>query len=176
MNNVYRIFGLFLLIGILLIGCEKMTSPEKEYSRENRTKDLAGLNKTTGYEWQNHASPFDFLFGNHFDTHQQTKISGNGQLNGFFYIKFNGNFTPEGYPEATHGNCSQTPGTVAWAGCFMAFLFVQHFWISNQAIIRHGVLIRRYATSTGLFSFPLAWSTTTCWWINCWPRIRWFFT
>jgi hypothetical protein len=68
-----------------------------------------------GYPWREHASPFDFLFGNHIDTHQQTKLLGKGQLEGFFYIKFTGQFQ-DGYPEATHANCTQASEacTVGW--------------------------------------------------------------
>jgi hypothetical protein len=54
------------------------------------------------YPWRDHAPPFDFLFGNHIDIHQQSKILGSGALQGFFYIRFTGNFI-NGYPEAVHG-------------------------------------------------------------------------
>jgi hypothetical protein len=68
-----------------------------------------------GYPWREHASPFDFLFGNHIDTHQQSKLVGKDQLKGFFYIKFTGNFQ-DGYPEATHADCTKVPDecTVGW--------------------------------------------------------------
>ncbi len=36
-----------------------------------------------GYPWKNHAVPYTFKFGNHIDTHQQTKVSPNGELFGF---------------------------------------------------------------------------------------------
>ncbi len=70
----------------------------------------------TGYPWRDHAHPFDFLFGNHIDTHQQGKTLGNGGYTGFFYIKFTGTVTEDGVPIATHGNCSLTPDecTVGW--------------------------------------------------------------
>ena len=60
------------------------------------------------YPWRDHASPFDFLFGNHIDMHQQSKILDNDELQGFFYIRFTGNFI-NGYPEAVHGQ-----ETVGW--------------------------------------------------------------
>jgi hypothetical protein len=58
----------------------------------------------TGYPWSSHAEPYDFLFGNHIDTHQQSKLNGKDQLGGFFYIKYTGNEI-EGIPEAEHGDC-----------------------------------------------------------------------
>ena len=39
-----------------------------------------------GFTWQDHAKPFDFLFGNHIDTHQQTKRQKDGSLKGSFYV------------------------------------------------------------------------------------------
>lgn len=60
------------------------------------------------YPWREHAPPFDYLFGNHIDMHQQSRILGNGALQGFFYIRFTGHFI-NGYPEAMHGQ-----DTVGW--------------------------------------------------------------
>jgi hypothetical protein len=39
-----------------------------------------------GFTWRHHAPPFDFLFGNHIDTHQQTKLENDGSLKGTFYV------------------------------------------------------------------------------------------
>jgi len=50
-----------------------------------------------------HAPPYDFLFGNHIDTHQETKIKANGQLLGFLYIIFTGDVDDvSGLPIARH--------------------------------------------------------------------------
>ena len=54
-----------------------------------------------------HDAPYDFLFGNHIDTHQETKlIINHGQpkrLKGFFYIIFTGEIDPlSGLPIARH--------------------------------------------------------------------------
>lgn len=55
-----------------------------------------------------HGAPFDFLFGNHIDTHQETKLkltkSGDPeQLSGRFYIIFTGETDPiSGLPVARH--------------------------------------------------------------------------
>jgi len=70
----------------------------------------------TSYAWRDHAPPFDFLFGNHIDTHQQGKVAGNGWFKGFFYIKYTGEVTPDGVAVAEHGNCPETPEicTVGW--------------------------------------------------------------
>ena len=62
-----------------------------------------------GYPWRDHSRPFDFRFGNHFDMHQQSKLLGNGELQGFQYIEFTGAFTPTGQPIAMHGQA-----TVGW--------------------------------------------------------------
>jgi hypothetical protein len=53
-----------------------------------------------------HASPRDYLFGNNFDSHQETKLkldkNGNpASLSGFFYIKFTGEMF-DGLPVAEH--------------------------------------------------------------------------
>ncbi len=79
-----------------------------------------------GYKWRDHAPPFDFLFENHIDTHQQSTIVGKrggrddgsseeeGQLQGFFYIRYTGEVN-QGYPEARHGDCNATLDcTVGW--------------------------------------------------------------
>ena len=50
-----------------------------------------------------HANPFTFLFGNHIDTHQETKLNNDGTLKGRFYVYFTGE-TDEatGLPVARH--------------------------------------------------------------------------
>src|SRR5688572_20543808 len=56
-----------------------------------------------------HKAPFDFLFGNHFDTHQETRLDGARQagapeeLQGKFYIIFTGaTDAASGLPIARH--------------------------------------------------------------------------
>ena len=75
-----------------------------------------GFKSAQGYPWRDHARPFDFLFGNHIDTHQQSKIVGQDKLVGFLYIRFTGEYTPDGYPIAKHADCANVPGecTVGW--------------------------------------------------------------
>ena len=77
---------------------------------------ITGTAAAAGYAWKNHAPPFDFLFGNHIDTHQQSKVSSKGKLVGFFYIRFTGETTDDGIPFAMHANCSQVQDecTVGW--------------------------------------------------------------
>ena len=54
-------------------------------------------------EWQSHAAPFDFVFDNHIDTHQETKLDKDGELSGAFYIIFTGETDPvSGLPVARH--------------------------------------------------------------------------
>lgn len=50
-----------------------------------------------------HTPPYDFLFGNHLDTHQETMFKENGQLFGFLYIIFTGDVDDvSGLPIARH--------------------------------------------------------------------------
>ena len=53
-----------------------------------------------GHPWKDHAKPYDFIFGNHIDSHQQTKLKKNGDLFGFLYITFIGE--KDGVPVAEH--------------------------------------------------------------------------
>ena len=67
------------------------------------------------YPWRNHAAPFNFLFGNEIDTHQQSRLTRDGNLFGFFYIEFTGVVTKDLYRVATHVDCSATQDcTVGW--------------------------------------------------------------
>mgnify|MGYP003702812913 CR=1 FL=1 len=70
----------------------------------------------TGYPWRSHAAPYNHEFGNHIDTHQQSKLNRRGQLGGFFYIKFTGTETADGDPVAEHAKCDKTPDdcSVGW--------------------------------------------------------------
>jgi hypothetical protein len=58
--------------------------------------------------WTAHAAPLAFLFGNDFDTHQQSQVRRNGELAGFLYIRFNAITTADGYRVASHADCSAT--------------------------------------------------------------------
>jgi hypothetical protein len=59
---------------------------------------------STGYPWNDHAAPYDYLFGNHIDTHLQSQTIDKNKLEGFFYIQYTGNVV-DGVPEAMHANC-----------------------------------------------------------------------
>lgn len=69
-----------------------------------------------GIAWLDHAAPYDFLFGNHIDTHQQAKLMPDGELNGALYIEFTGEHTADGYPIAKHTDCNGELAdcTVGW--------------------------------------------------------------
>jgi hypothetical protein len=68
------------------------------------------------YPWRNHEQPFSFVFGNEIDTHQQTRLTRDGSLFGFFYIRFTGLRTKDHYPVATHVDCNARPDcTVGWS-------------------------------------------------------------
>lgn len=58
------------------------------------------------YPWRAHAAPFEFLFGNDFDSHQQTRQARGGSLFGFFYIRFTGVVTKDRYEVASHVDCN----------------------------------------------------------------------
>lgn len=56
--------------------------------------------------WNNHAAPFTFLFGNHIDTHQETRLIhhrfARGDLRGLFYVFDSGDILPDGTPVLKH--------------------------------------------------------------------------
>ena len=68
---------------------------------------VSGLVSAQGYPWRNHDPNYPFLFGNDFDTHQQTRQTPSGGLAGFFYVRYTGELTTDGYPVARHANCDQ---------------------------------------------------------------------
>ncbi len=70
------------------------------------TLGVSGSVMAEGVPWNNHQPPFDFLFGNHIDTHQQTMPQEDGSLFGFLYIKLTGEFTPDGVPIARHADAN----------------------------------------------------------------------
>ncbi len=70
---------------------------------------VAASANASGFKWRDHARPYTFLFGNHIDTHQETRLQKDGGLKGFFYIVFvdddgDGEIdtTGEGLPIAHH--------------------------------------------------------------------------
>lgn len=67
------------------------------------------------YPWQNHAPPYDFLFGNMIDSHQQTRLSKKDTIKGFIYIHYTGEYTEEGYPIAQKAQCPKEPCNVGWS-------------------------------------------------------------
>ena len=60
-----------------------------------------------GYPWRNHDPNYPFIFGNAFDTHQQTRLTPAGALAGFLYVRHVGAITADGYPVARHADCNQ---------------------------------------------------------------------
>lgn len=68
------------------------------------------------YEWRNHRAPFDFEFGNHIDTHQQSQQTGKSGLVGFLYITPGDETNSDGVVIAKHGDCTTKPEgcTVGW--------------------------------------------------------------
>jgi hypothetical protein len=77
---------------------------------------FSGANAGEMYPWRNHAAPYPFLFGNGFDTHQQSRLRGDGSLHGFLYVRYTGVVTADGYPVAGHVDCGAMPGdcVVGW--------------------------------------------------------------
>lgn len=68
------------------------------------------------YPWRDHAAPFNFLFGNEIDTYQQTRLTNDRNLFGFFYVQFTGVVTKDRYRVSTHVDCNATASecTVGW--------------------------------------------------------------
>ncbi len=68
------------------------------------------------YEWRDHEAPFDFEFGNHIDTHQQSRLTGKSGLTGFLYITPGDETNADGVVIAKHGDCTTRPEgcTVGW--------------------------------------------------------------
>jgi hypothetical protein len=80
---------------------------------------LSGIGAANGadlYPWRNHAPPFNFLFQNEIDGHQQTRQTRDRNLFGFFYIEFTGVVTKDHYRVATHVDCNAAASdcTVGW--------------------------------------------------------------
>jgi len=59
----------------------------------------------TGRLWKDHAKPYDFMFENLIDNHQQMKLQKDGRLHGFIYIQFTGE-TIDGVPVAKRADCT----------------------------------------------------------------------
>ena len=75
----------------------------------------ASAQATDLYPWRQHEAPFTFVFGNDFDTHQQTRRTRDGSLFGFLYVRVTGVTTKDRYPVATHVDCAMQPDcTVGW--------------------------------------------------------------
>jgi len=102
-----------------------------------------------GLPWKNHQPPFDFFFGNHIDTHQQTMELPSGELLGYLYIEYTGTTTDEGIPIARHTDCnSDTAQCVVgwqWRGIQGDATFVYHevgdhpLWlVSRDQIVQPG--------------------------------------
>lgn len=68
-----------------------------------------------GYPWKDHASPYDFLFGNMIDSHQQTRVNQQEKLRGFIYIHYTGEFTEDGYPIAQKAHCDREACDIGWS-------------------------------------------------------------
>ena len=89
---------------------------------------MAGAAFGDGRVWKAHESPYAFLFGNHIDTHQETRLAAGGEdeegtakprgsLRGFFYVYWTGDSSPEGLPVAAHCTTAEHYA----AGCFAAW-------------------------------------------------------
>ncbi len=71
-------------------------------AKDDNKSDDDDSSSVDGREWQYHAPPYTFLFGNHIDTHQETRLKNNGDLQGYFYITWTGEFTDDDDPIAHH--------------------------------------------------------------------------
>ena len=74
-----------------------------------------GTDQDLDYPWRAHAAPFDNLFGNMIDGHQQTQIVDGGKLFGFIYVEYLEDEQPvDGLPVARKVNCASGNRTVGW--------------------------------------------------------------
>jgi hypothetical protein len=89
---------------------------------------IAGEVQAAGYPWKDHAAPYDFVFENELDTHQQTRQTQAGGLSGFLYIHYTGATTTDGLPVAEHGDCASVDCDVGWhmSGVSAVAAFLYH--------------------------------------------------
>jgi hypothetical protein len=67
------------------------------------------------YPWRAHEAPFDNLFGNMIDGHQQTQLVKDGKLKGFIYVEYlPDEQRSDGLPVARKVNCASSNRTVGW--------------------------------------------------------------
>jgi hypothetical protein len=67
---------------------------------------LSSTANADGRTWKDHKNPYDFLFGNHIDMHQETQLKKDGDLSGFFYVFWSDDYTATGERIAKH--CTKT--------------------------------------------------------------------
>ena len=145
-----------------------------------------------GYPWTDHRAPYDFLFGNELDTHQQTRLTQPAQLTGFLYVHYTGAVTSDGLPVARHGDCRVVTCDVGWilrgqpaAAVFLYHVegdhpiwlvdrrdipqpgaFVHFHWLgaapSSQGDARQGYLLELQAVSTFCFTHDEGPDAGTC--------------
>jgi hypothetical protein len=111
---------------------------------------VAAAVRAQGVPWSDHTPPFDFRFGNHIDMFQQTRLVGQGNIQGFFYIHFTG-MTVNGLPEADHGQDS-----VGWLlqGVPVTARLIAHSpvtWCIDQGDVHEGFLLKLTATQSFFF-------------------------
>jgi len=70
---------------------------------------VSGADAGRMYSRRSHAAPYPFLFGNDFDTHQQSRLSSDGNLCGSLYVRYTGVVTTNGDKVAGHVNCNAVP-------------------------------------------------------------------
>jgi hypothetical protein len=137
---------------------------------------IADHARAAGYPWKDHAPPYDFVFGNEFDTHQQTRQTRAGGLSGFLYIHYTGATTTDGLPVAEHGDCASVDCDVGWhmsgVPAVAAFLYHveganAHFhWLGempmNRGELRDGYLLELQAVKSFCFIHHEDAGTGTC--------------
>jgi hypothetical protein len=100
-SNKRSFVFVLLLLSLLMIWCFSTLPAEVQ---------------AQGLPWRDNAPPYDSLFGNHIDTHQQSKLLPNGDLLGFLYITFTGEYGEGGIPIAEHCDENTPPKScvVGW--------------------------------------------------------------
>jgi hypothetical protein len=120
-----------------------MRKPVKSVVLATAALLTAGAAGAAGYPWRGHAAPYDYLFGNEIDTHQQTWRSADGALSGFLYVHYTGESTSDGLPVARHEDCATMTCDVGWTidGVAAPAVFLYHVdddhpvWLVDRADI-----------------------------------------
>jgi hypothetical protein len=99
-----------------------MSTPARRFAFLFALALAAPVAAEPGPAWKSHEKPWLFLFGNHLDTHQQSKLKKDGGLEGYLYVRHTGAVSDDGYRVATHVDCDAV-GDGKKDGCVAGWKF-----------------------------------------------------